>query len=268
MEQKPTIITFNYDVFIETAIEVASGENPSHENKRKIQKDLTEQAINNLSKKSKWKWDRTLGYGVEFDDIELHNGSVLDNKTYISKSNFYKNNPLYSWQILKLHGSINWYKYVKQSPNRWINNKEEEFNKRFKEIQNKIVLRNLDWYLPYTLTPYDNTQFFVEPLIVTPVLYKEIDRNEAYEKVFEPLWKKAKEELTSCQRIIIIGYSFPSSDFYIKKLLLESLSDKVLDELIMVNPDKNVINEIDFIRYKKMKTYDNLEEYMCDNFVA
>ena len=47
------------------------------------------------------------------------------------------------------------------------------------------------------------------PLIVAPVLFKTYDE---FAYVLDPLWKAAEEELQSADRIVIIGYSFPTTD--------------------------------------------------------
>lgn len=47
------------------------------------------------------------------------------------------------------------------------------------------------------------------PLIVAPVLFKMYDE---FAYVLDPLWKTAKEELQTADKIVIIGYSFPTTD--------------------------------------------------------
>jgi hypothetical protein len=52
LENQYTIITFKYDVFIETVIEIASGKNPPHEYLKIFQSDITNKIICVFSKKS------------------------------------------------------------------------------------------------------------------------------------------------------------------------------------------------------------------------
>lgn len=47
------------------------------------------------------------------------------------------------------------------------------------------------------------------PLIVAPVLFKMYDE---FAYVLDPLWKAAEEELHTADKIVIIGYSFPTTD--------------------------------------------------------
>lgn len=137
-----------------------------------------------------------MGYGIEFDNIQIHDGSKGNYRKFVSKSQFYKSNQLYPWQILKLHGSINWYKYVNQSPNKSLT--KDKIDQIYGQIQTEIVLRDLVWSLPISLTPFDNIQLFVEPLIVTPVLYKEMGWDSISERIFRYDWKRQK---TYCQSV-------------------------------------------------------------------
>ena len=70
---------------------------------------MATEEIDEVCKKSEWIWNRPLGYGIEFDNIQIHDGSKGNYRKFVSKSQFYKSNQLYPWQILKLHGSINSY---------------------------------------------------------------------------------------------------------------------------------------------------------------
>lgn len=54
------------------------------------------------------------------------------------------------------------------------------------------------------------------------------------------LWNKAYQELKTAKRIIIIGYSFPDSDIYVKSLLALALNEnKILQHIYFINPDKD-----------------------------
>jgi len=52
------------------------------------------------------------------------------------------------------------------------------------------------------------------------------------------LWDLAYHELIGAKRIIIIGYSFPETDIYVKSLLALALNEnKILQNIYFVNPD-------------------------------
>lgn len=55
--------------------------------------------------------------------------------------------------------------------------------------------------------------------------------------------------LTTQKQVI---YSFPPTDFNVRKLLLEAFEDNALDELIVVNPNTSVVATIkDLVHYSK-----------------
>lgn len=119
--ERPMIITFNYDIFIELVIEYASGKNNAKLNYlNRFQRELTDEEQYNIVSNSEWNWNRPLGYGIKFDKVLLHDGSIAFREKYFDKKTFYSNkkNKLYPWSILKLHGSLNWWRYVNDTPNR------------------------------------------------------------------------------------------------------------------------------------------------------
>ena len=74
-KEKPTIITFNYDDFIETSIEYASGKNVLNNSSRMFQNQINKDNRSQIIKNSEWNWNRPLGYGIEFDKVMLYDGS-------------------------------------------------------------------------------------------------------------------------------------------------------------------------------------------------
>jgi hypothetical protein len=101
--------------------------------------------------------------------------------------------------IIKLHGSLNW-QFV--SNTNYI-------------IQDRKVL---------PITPfYVSDGNFREPAIIPPTLFKQEINDET--KVKEPLtltilqqWRAAIRVLTDADRWIIVGYSFPPTDFHAKRI--------------------------------------------------
>jgi hypothetical protein len=60
----------------------------------------------------------------------------------------------------------------------------------------------------------------------------------------QKLWNIACEELTNAKRIIIIGYSFPETDTYVKSLLAIALNkNKILQNIYFINPNKDRVQE-------------------------
>ena len=55
------------------------------------------------------------------------------------------------------------------------------------------------------------------------------------------LWDRAYNELINAKRIIIIGYSFPETDIYVRSLLALALNEnKVLQSIYFINPDAGI----------------------------
>jgi hypothetical protein len=78
-----------------------------------------------------------------------------------------------------------------------------------------------------------------------------------------PLWKRAGEALAECKRLVVIGYSFSSTDFRTKKLFLESFSSNNLQELIVVNPHKSIVETAEKLcHFKNAKVFPDLTSYM------
>ncbi|MDD3225662.1 MAG: SIR2 family protein [Clostridium sp.] len=206
-KQRPEIITFNYDCNLETAIESASDD---------------------------YNFNCALSYGIKFDsviDLKINNCNSL-------KSNdFYSKNKQYDWNILKLHGSLNWFKYTDNNDN----------------LKILLSLNNAD------IKDYINSLSLVEPLIIPPVPYKKYDQ-----KYISTLWDEAKIALSNCKSLIVIGYSFPITDFGVKKLLLEAFEKNELEKLIIVNPDTSVINTVKKLTHfkKPVLVCDNLDEFL------
>lgn len=190
-ENGESIITFNYDCNLEKAIEYATGISAQN----------------------------SQCYGVYFDEVKMQEENNLIN----GKIN---NQSLKGFEILKLHGSLNWVNYIELKDDKKINI----------DGSGKVVLTNKCWW-------QDNEIYtdkgIMDPLIIPPVLYKDYRQ-----KLIHGIWKKAKDKLKSCKELVIIGYSFPITDFSIKKLLLESFQGRELENLIWVNPNTTAIEDV------------------------
>jgi len=268
--EKPVIITFNYDCNIERAIENASGTNPSVSKLRDEGKILFEKEKMESMKSGKTElealrrflphepirkslfysdhnWVRPLGYGIKFDRIQKDFpglSSYVDGETFYALSG----NELYSWYILKLHGSLNWLSLRPSC---------EAITDRGKA---KTFLKSEYWDL--TLEHQFDGQH-VMPIIITPVPNKDFF-HPLYSHIFPPIWEKAKDALSTCKRLVVIGYSFPPTDFSVKKLFLEAFSENTLEELTVVNPDTAIVQKVkNFCHFRKPITVcENLDEFL------
>lgn len=240
-EERATILTFNYDTIIEEVVKSASGVNPNAYPqpvrdfmKRRMNDEDTE-IPEEVLVASHLRWAEPLGYGIRFDEVNIPIAGVpiqVDGKRYYSVPS----NKLYDWPVLKLHGSINWFRYtpVRVFPTM----PGEEPPKLTEEMQNSMILDRGEWW--FTIPPSRNG-WYLDPVIITPDLHKE---RKLTHPVFNEIWEKAYQALVKCTRLVVIGYSFPPTDFMTKKLFLESFSDHHLEELTVVNSDPSVVKTV------------------------
>jgi len=259
----PTIITFNYDCIMENILESASGVNPKvpesykeyHHKFLESISSSTEIIIpDELLTYSHCNWNRPLGYGFKFDEIEL---CVAGIPPYVRGSRFYSvpENQIYLKPLLKLHGSLNWFRYlpIRRIPTFW-GEPEPELGERESSILCKRGFYRFG-------EPPEHDGWYLNPIIITPTLYKD----EYYDKrPFVEIWEKAKNSLSKCEKLVVIGYSFSPTDFTTKQLFLESFLDSNLKELVVVNPNHNLVKVVkDLCHFKGgVAWYANLDEYV------
>ena len=131
--------------------------------------------------------------GIKFDDVQPQWAGV---SPIVDGDSFYEHqdNKLYPWKILKLHGSLNWFRFsshgLTKLPFIKLDNKEE-----FEKKQGKIALmRAVQWWPPH---PYEkwwgirpqHNNWLLEPIIITPILYKDY----YYQEHFITIKKTIKE---------------------------------------------------------------------------
>lgn len=258
-KEKPIILTFNYDCILESAIASASGVNTNvPDSFRNAYKLIDADIPDDLLSYSHCNWNLPLAYGFEFNEVELQQAGL---SRHIEGCRFYRNskNKLYEWKILKLHGSLNWFRYlpVKLYPS---HPSQEDHLPKVK--LNSVILKKGLWHFNMPMHSFDG--WLMDPLIITPVLYKQRYYGE---DIFLALWNQAKHHLSNCSRLIVIGYSFPPTDFNVKKLLLEAFEDNKIDELIVVNPNTQVVATIkDIVHYSKpVYVCHDLSEFLQSN---
>lgn len=257
--ERPTIITFNYDCYVESIIEFASGLNPNHPI-RNIGRNLLSREVNDEDLiDCCYNWNRTLGYGIKFDEIALPRAGV--GNLFVSADRFYSKNQLYPWSILKLHGSLNWFHLI---PIRKYPSFSDQELSLSDEQRKKVILSEGSWRFA---EPLDIGGWYIDPVIITPINDKQSLLEENSE-IFTPLWKKAEKELGSCKKLVIIGYFFPDTDKKVKDLFLKALSKINLDLLIIVNPDSDAIERAkSLFNYISLEVYSNLSEFIEKQYI-
>ncbi|HST56744.1 MAG TPA: SIR2 family protein [Solirubrobacteraceae bacterium] len=173
-------------------------------------------------------YEQPLAYGFCFDEIRPNQPStqgppILDRSYYDRHAR-----GLYRRPIIKLHGSLNWLT-------------DDPTAKR-----------------PTVRLEKNMGMGSASPLIITPLLYK------SYRQwPFPRLWEQAAELLRECRRLVIVGYSFPATDFEARALLRKSRAENPLESLIVVNPssrDRKRAAEI--VNHREMTHFDHIEDFL------
>lgn len=249
--QKATVITFNYDTLLESVIGNASDANPNmpatfiDTSFRRIELPDEEVAYSHLN------WNLPLAYGVKFDEVQLQRPGM---PIFVSGERFYSHpeNKLYDNPIFKLHGSVNWFTYSgnKKLFGSWLKHfgVEQNFPHDAENAKNRVgqtVLLKASWWDNRMIEHNDE---ILNPIIVTPVLYKNFYKHS----FINELWKRAVIELSNCKTLIVVGYSFPPTDFNTKRLFLEAFSNHSPEEIIVINPETSVVQTVkDLCHFKK-----------------
>lgn len=263
LQHQPTIITFNYDTLLEEGIKSASGvATPPKSYLSPL--DATNRSKKlpaSLIKYSHSNWNHILSYGFKFNYISLPQAGMTQ---IVKQQDYYGKglNDLYKMQILKLHGSLNWMETAGPlDRNAWGNKNHFSWREFPAQIQKEEGTIYYPGHWHFGMPPLLGT-WFLRPKIITPVLYKDSFYNR---RPFPDLWKKALYALKQCKRLIIIGYSFPPTDFSTKILFLEAFSENLVEELVLVNPDKSgTVEKIakKLTHFSKPTFYKSAQEYI------
>lgn len=227
--EKADVLTFNYDTLIESTIESASRVSGSTSAANRGRPHESGEISDEEIRFSHFNWNRPLAYGVKFDEVMLHRAGV---STFVDADRFYgaHSEGLYKNRVLKLHGSINWFVYSGIR-------KYAYGNERIATNKGKTLLSRGHWWFN---EPAEKDGEIIEPMIITPTLYKNYSENNLIASV----WQQARDSLANCRRLVVGGYSFPPTDFAIRKLFLEAFESNVLEEIIVINPDTSVVKTV------------------------
>ncbi|HPQ44741.1 MAG TPA: hypothetical protein PKZ42_11000 [Syntrophales bacterium] len=274
------VLTFNYDTLLESVIENVSPPNKNalealtkreHSMAQKRvessnimrQQGLSEEEISNnvydydaITDEhiaySFHQWNSYLAYRVRFDEVALRVPGLL---RIVPGTQYYNHpsNTLEHMPFLKLHGSLGWFIHSGYR----IDGERLTNNENIKE--GKTVLRRSSARFNMPEIDYSYAEVLL-PLILTPVLNKPYDEHP----VFQTIWAEARKELEKCRRLVIGGYSFPPTDFHVRRLLREAFCEHHLEELCVINPDTSVVPRAkDMCNYQgSVLVCSNLEEFI------
>jgi hypothetical protein len=135
--------------------------------------------------------------------------------------------------IIKLHGSVNWFRTSKSDPpDQWL-----AFQNFGSREPGQFCGINKPGFLLGELGPDLSCEGFegesVVPAIVPPMLGK-----SAVHPIVAAQWRAAIEVLRRAKTVDIIGYSFPETDAFMLRLLTEGLGrNQGIEDIMVVNRD-------------------------------
>lgn len=193
-----TVVTFNQDLVIENALEIMS----------------------QTKTYARVPWDIETCYGMKFKEY-----------LYSAQSGFFRSAETKSLQVLKLHGSLNWF-YLARSA-------EDAKNSIRSPGKELYCLTNRRIYEGLTYKPARRSSHLL-PLIVPPIY----EKSSSYKESLGRLWRLARSAIQSADRLIIFGYSFPENDFAARSLLRSSFHQGELAEVTVIDASAAVAGRI------------------------
>lgn len=225
LDEEATVVTFNYDTLLEQAmIEESPGRT----------------------------WNPIQAYGASFDEFKQQDGAPF---AEFRSARFPAQ--AHGAPFLKLHGSLNWFRYVggPVDPAGGVRQREKRLGKT---LVRQVGIPSMASSRGHTFVMPDGA--LLEQLIITPVLNKDVDQQP-----FAQVWEKARGEMRGCSKLVVGGYSFPPSDFATRRLFLESFVGGPPDELVVINPDTSVVQRVKNLCHfeKPVSVCASLGEYLA-----
>lgn len=187
-DNKCTCITLNYDLLLEEILFL------THEN--------SYQDIDSYD----------VFYKIPIKQIDERKNTKSNNYGFnFYQGNFNMNNNFV--EIIKLHGSINWY-----------------CDQAYSNSQIYSFMKKVDRY---------KDELFVDlkPLIIPPILDKTNNYNHI---LLRSLWKKAFKAIQKAKNIYIYGFSFPITDLSVVYLFKSALQNKQDYKIYVINTKSNI----------------------------
>lgn len=153
---------------------------------------------------------------------------------------------------LKPHGSINWV----SCPNKKCSNHKKIF---VYNNQSNSPGRRIKWFS--NLPTCSNCGAKYEIALIPPTSRKILDRGSR----FYSIWRETKRRINSADRLVIIGYSLPKTDFHAEWLFREvNLYEKRNLDVILVDPMTQRINSNYMKRYRSIFYKNGIKETYSD----
>lgn len=252
--ERAAVLTFNYDTILEAAIESASPPTPQ---KDVVTALLSKDANDGFIREeeiaySSHEWNPYLAYKVNFDEVALRTPGLIrmvDGPRYYAHAA----DKITSPSFLKLHGSLGWFYHTGYRVDGIQLDGEQGLQ------VGKSLLRRTSHRIGPPEIDYSSAEILL-PLILTPVLNKPYEQHP----VFRKIWEEARVELHTCKKLIVGGYSFPPTDFHVRRLLREVFCERGPEQLYIINPDTAVVSIVkNLCNYQRpVVVCRNLDEFL------
>jgi hypothetical protein len=142
------------------------------------------------------------------------------------------------FHLLKLHGSLNWVVRTQQE--------EPSISALFPDEGKKLFLFNKkSFYKGEYFQSQENKgrkNWPLWPLIVPPIYDKQKIIGQG---LIDKVWEKAFSEVSSANKLVFIGYSFPDADVWATQMFRRALwQNDNINSLELVNPDSGVVTKL------------------------
>jgi hypothetical protein len=203
-------------------------------------------------------WSPETGYGLSFKKM------LRRDESWYTPSNKKADAPT----LLKLHGSLNWL-----NSNGYFHRPPSTLDYDKKYIGQRYLAETL-YRFPgqpaFGMTvgvPENGVEIILQLNIVPPTLRKQLFGASDNEPLRD-VWTLADQSLSQAERIIVIGYSLPPTDFHAEWLMRASVQKNKYDkiDLIVVNPDGNVAKRLVPMFGKKLGAlnhFGSFEEFLA-----
>ena len=156
-------------------------------------------------------------------------------------------------QILKLHGSLNWYSLHK-SP-------KVSVSTLFKQDKKLLITKRkeIDPEMQYA---GGKRRQYTFPIIVPPVSQK----SAIFHSTISRLWPGAEKRLKNATDVVIFGYSCPEADHESSNLIQRTLKSKILDTFSIIDPAPKVVSRfVKLTEQERVYYYTSADAYINSN---
>ena len=153
-------------------------------------------------------------------------------------------------QILKLHGSLNWY-FAHDS-------KDVEIDELFDPNRDLIVTRRKTIH-PEMRNESGENSLYTFPIIVPPVPHK----SAIFHPAIRPLWLGASDRLKSATDVVIFGYSCPEADHESSNLIQRTLGSRKLETFSIIDPSPEVFTRFwELTKQERVFYYSSVNSFL------